>query len=73
MPKELLPEIPTDPYTGKPILFKTTADGVIIYCTGADGTDDGGNLSSESKPGFDLGVRLFHPQHRRQPPKEPAP
>lgn len=70
LPKELLAEVPSDPYTGKPILFKPTADGLVVYCTGADGSDDGGNLSSESKPGFDLGVRLFHPEHRRQPPVE---
>jgi hypothetical protein len=70
LPKELLAEVPTDPFTGKPILFKPTADGLVVYCTGADRTDDGGDLKPASEPGFDIGVRLFHPKHRRQPPVE---
>jgi hypothetical protein len=76
LPKELLAEVPTDPYTGKPILFKPTADGLVVYCTGADQTDDGGNLKPASEAGFDIGVRLFHPKHRRQsplPPPDPQP
>jgi hypothetical protein len=62
---------PTDPFTAKPLLFKGTDDGVLIYTAGPDRTDNSGNLSSKQLPetGFDLGLQLFAPTHRRQPPK----
>ncbi len=52
---------PTDPFTGKPLLFKRFDDGIAVYSTGPDGTDDGGeNLTDGgTKPGFDWGVRLY--------------
>ncbi len=62
---------PVDPFTAKPLLFKPTDTGVVIYSAGPDRTDDGGKLSDTSLPpkGTDLGFRLFAPPHRRQPPK----
>ncbi|MEO2089598.1 MAG: hypothetical protein ABGY75_08900, partial [Gemmataceae bacterium] len=62
---------PTDPFTALPLLLKPLADGLLIYSTGPDRTDDGGKLSSKqlTEPGYDLGLQLFAPAHRRQPPK----
>lgn len=75
LPKRTLTEVPADPYTGKPLLYSRTDDGVVIYSTGRDRTDDGaGNLDPKAETGGDIGFRLFDPQHRRQPPlPKPAP
>lgn len=69
IPKDLLPKIPDDPYTGEPLLYAVFDDGVVIYATGKDLTDDGGtNLTSQGEPETDIGFRLFNPDMRRQPP-----
>ena len=36
---KLLKEIPLDPYTGKPLLWKRTPTGLIIYSVGFDKFD----------------------------------
>jgi hypothetical protein len=61
---------PTDPFTARPLLLKPLADGLLIYSTGPDRTDDGGltYMPPGSHPS-DIGVRLFTPAHRCQPPK----
>jgi hypothetical protein len=67
---------PADPFTARPLLFKTQPDGVTIYATGPDRTDDGGKLSDKqlTEKGYDLGLQLFAPAHRRQTPKpDPEP
>ncbi|HET6574283.1 MAG TPA: hypothetical protein VFG68_11805 [Fimbriiglobus sp.] len=85
IPKDILPAVPTDPLTGKPISYRRLADGVIVYSIGPDGQDDGGRFTEEAdKPGGpktrDFGIRLWDPDRRRQspPPRlepegEPAP
>lgn len=52
----------TDPFTGKPLLFKQSDDGFAVYSTGPDKTDDGGTNVTDggTKPGSDWGVRLYH-------------
>jgi hypothetical protein len=75
IPKEVLPEIPTDPFSGNPVLYKRTETGAVVYSVGADGVDDGGEtLDPKMPPGTDVGIRLFDPAHRRLParPKPPA-
>jgi hypothetical protein len=68
LPKDLLPAVPADPYTGKPLLYKKTDDGAAVYCTGQDRGDDGGtDLDATARKG-DFGFRLFDLPHRRQPP-----
>ena len=69
LPKSLLAEVPIDPYTGRPMLYKKTEDGAVVYVTGADRNDDGGKLYPTSKVDFDIGFRLFDPAHRRKPPR----
>ena len=68
LPKNLLSDVPADPYTGKPLVYKLTDEGAVVYVCGADRTDDGGNLKPGSEPGFDIGFQLFTPEHRRKPP-----
>jgi len=39
----ILPDIPPDPWTGRAFLYRRTAPGaIVLYCTGPDQRDDGG-------------------------------
>lgn len=69
LPKQMLSEVPADPYTSRPLLYKKADDGAVVYCTGPDETDDGGELDPVPAPGTDIGFRLFDPAHRRKPPR----
>jgi hypothetical protein len=73
---DLLSAVPTDPFTGDPLLYRRLPDGVVIYSVGKDGEDNGGNVDSgkTNEPGTDIGIRLWDVAKRRQPPKpeEPA-
>jgi hypothetical protein len=68
-----LAQIPVDPFDGKPLRYRRTADGVVIYSIGSDGTDNGGKLERlrPGTPGTDVGVQLWDVARRRQPWKEP--
>jgi len=39
---EMLSEIPTDPFSGKPLIYRRTPSGFIVYSVGSNGKDDGG-------------------------------
>jgi hypothetical protein len=63
-----LAAVPLDPFTGKPLLFKTREDGVTVYSVGRDGVDDGGLARNPIplKPAAkDIGFRLYNPDQRR--------
>jgi hypothetical protein len=62
IPTAILPEVPIDPFDGKPLKLARRPDGVTIYSVGRNGTDDGGSEKS------DLVFRLFDPNQRRLPP-----
>jgi ABC-type transport system involved in multi-copper enzyme maturation permease subunit len=67
----LIPEVPSDPMDGKPIRYRRTKEGVVIYSIGIDRVDNGGNIDRVNywgSPGKDLGIRLWDPAKRRQPP-----
>jgi hypothetical protein len=69
----LLKEVPKDPYDGKPLRFKATPTGVIIYSVGPDKTDDGGvlNRSNPMAPNIDYGFELWNtPASRGVAPKK---
>jgi hypothetical protein len=73
IPKDILPAVPTDPFTGKAVTFRRLADGVVVYSIGPDGQDDGGRFAEASAtPGGlktrDFGIRLWDPDKRGQPP-----
>ncbi len=72
----LLAKVPTDPYTGDPLIYHHLPDGVVIYSVSSDGVDNGGVVDSVNPtlPGSDIGIRLWDVPKRRQPPKadEPA-
>ncbi len=49
--KDLLPEWPTDPFTGKPFVYRTTADGTLLYSVGINAKDDGGTPGEKPREG----------------------
>ena len=66
-----LPEVPIDPFDGKPTKFAQREDGIVIYSVDKDGQDNGGDIhkkSPEDDNPKDLGIRLWNPDHRRLAP-----
>ncbi len=55
-----LPEVPTDPYDGKPLRFKRLNSGFVVYGLGRDGKDDGGAEGKEksAKPPPDISFTI---------------
>ena len=39
---DYLSEVPQDPFSGKPLLYRRNAKGYVLYSVGLDGRDDGG-------------------------------
>jgi hypothetical protein len=63
--QELVPAylaaVPQDPFTSRPLLVRRTADGLVVYSVGPDGTDDGGMFmldQTNGRPNTDIGFRL---------------
>jgi hypothetical protein len=42
---DLLPEVPIDPFTGRPLVFKRQGEELLIYSLGSNQKDDGGRMS----------------------------
>jgi hypothetical protein len=70
----LLHAVPTDPYGGAPLRYRSLPDGVVVYSIGPNRTGDVDTLSrwDSNRKGTDLGFRLWDVTRRRQPPA-PAP
>ena len=68
---QYLGEVPSDPYSGRPLLFRRAESGYTVYSVGANQQDDQGDLSSELERvqrqgwgrrlirGADVGVRVL--------------
>jgi hypothetical protein len=41
---DILPEVPIDPFTGKPFIFRRQGDDLFIYSLGSNRKDDGGRM-----------------------------
>ena len=69
-----LDAVPMDPYDGKPVKIKRTADGLIVYSVGPDKIDNEGFINRDNPlaPGADLGFRLWDVSRRRQAPNPPV-
>jgi hypothetical protein len=67
-----LPESWTDPFDGQPLRYSLLPDGLVIYAIGPDGKDNGGTINRRNPYlfGSDIGVRLWNPDDRGQPPPE---
>ncbi|MCC6683024.1 MAG: hypothetical protein IT445_19155 [Phycisphaeraceae bacterium] len=57
---QYLDALPTDAFSGDPLIYRRTATGPIIYSIGTDGVDDGGTTTN-SAPYRDLVVRIKAP------------
>jgi hypothetical protein len=70
-----VPQVPADLFDGQPLRYRRLADGVVIYSVGPDGTDYGGQFVRDFPlpTGIDIGVRLWEPDRRRQPPPPNTP
>ena len=51
---DYLSELPKDPYSGKPLLYRRNAKGYVLYSVGSDGRDDGGQPGDNIEPGTDM-------------------
>jgi hypothetical protein len=47
----LLPAVPLDPYTGRPLVYRVTTNSFLLYSIGPDGQDDGGTPMARGKLG----------------------
>ena len=78
IPKDILTEIPLDPYDGKPLKYIRRRDGVTVYATGNDAHDDHRQIYDELPEilqGQAVGFRLYDVDQRGLPalaPKPPA-
>jgi hypothetical protein len=43
----ILPEVPVDPFTGKPLIYRLEGGGFVVYSLGSNGKDDGGRMTYE--------------------------
>ncbi len=64
---QFLPQVPLDPWTGRPMQWRPTSEGMVIYSIGHNGTDDGGH------PDRDIVFRLYDPDKRNLPPPPDKP
>ncbi len=64
---KLLGAVPLDPNDGKPLRFRRTEWGIVVYGVADDRTDDEGNILHEwNEPlGTDLGIRLWDVPRRK--------
>ncbi len=57
-----LAAIPADLFSGKPLIYRPTANGYLLYSVGVNGKDDGGRTPEDNPPGDDLCVRMPLPK-----------
>jgi hypothetical protein len=53
-----LKSIPQDLFAEKPLIYKPTADGYLLYSVGVNGVDDGGRGDDDDPKGDDIVVRM---------------
>jgi tRNA A-37 threonylcarbamoyl transferase component Bud32 len=54
--------LPQDTFSGKPLIYRPTENGYILYSVGKNGRDDGGRSWSDNPPGDDLVIRMPVPE-----------
>jgi hypothetical protein len=62
---EYLATLPDDLFSGKPVIYRLTEDGYLLYSVGPNGEDEGGRGPEDQPRGDDLTVRV--PQPRPDP------
>ncbi len=67
-----LPNQYTDPFTGKPLFFSASADGLSVWSVGRDGQNDNGKTRSGGSAGHDI-VASIPPPPATSPPSTEVP
>jgi hypothetical protein len=57
-----LAAVPDDLFSGKPLIYRPTDAGYLLYSVGPNGTDDGGRSHDDDPPGDDIVVRMPLPE-----------
>ena len=59
---QYLDELPCDPFSGRPFVYKPSGDQFVLYSVGRDGRDDGGTFDRsryDSQTGYDLNLETI--------------
>ncbi|HEX4588374.1 MAG TPA: hypothetical protein VH120_00470 [Gemmataceae bacterium] len=57
-----LTAVPGDLFSGRPLIYRPTKNGYLLYSVGPNGVDDGGRSYADSPPGDDIVVRMPPPE-----------
>jgi peroxiredoxin len=61
-----LDRIPQDIFSGKPLIYRPTENGYMLYSVGVNGKDDGGRGYDDEPQGDDLVIRMPLPRVERK-------
>ena len=64
---KLLDKVPVDVFDGKPLRYRKTGDGVVVFSVGPAGTYLGDALDADAPLDPRYEFRLWAPDKRRQP------
>lgn len=74
IPKLWLPEIPLDPYDGKPLRYRILPESIRVYTVGEDRLDDADRIEDENHPPVTYyRIEVWNPEKRRLPGPPPRP
>lgn len=59
-----LDKIPVDLFSGKPLVYRPSDDGYLLYSVGVNGQDEQGRSYGDQPPGDDLTIRMPVPKSR---------
>jgi hypothetical protein len=70
IPREILPEVPLDPFTGEPVQYLRLADGIAVYTVGDDDATalERRRIAGDPLAEIGRGWKLWDPPHRGLPP-----
>jgi hypothetical protein len=57
-----LAQIPQDIFSGKPLIYRPSEKGYLLYSVGINGKDEGGRSYDDDPPGDDLVIRMPLPE-----------
>lgn len=61
-----VPAIPGDLFSGKPIIYRPSEKGYLLYSVGANGKDENGHWHDDDPPGDDPRVRMPLPELKKK-------